>query len=133
MQNRPPSCSLPAMGLSPQVTARLAIFDLDGTLLDGDSRPPAAEARADWISVQPLVSGAFVVRCDHPDQIALGLIGDHLEQVGEVLPVGGELDANRRAPSLRAFGLSVWLHGARRARPLVAFRFPETRAIPPGC
>jgi len=38
-----------------------------------------------------LVVGAAVVRSDPADEIGLGLVGDHLDHVGEVLALGGEL------------------------------------------
>jgi hypothetical protein len=50
-----------------------------------------------------LVVGALVMRRDSAKQIALGLVGDHLEHVGQVLPLGGELD-HLRSPDGRVTG-----------------------------
>ena len=38
------------------------------------------------------VVGAMVVRCDPADEIRLDLVSDHLDHIGEVLALGGELD-----------------------------------------
>ena len=36
--------------------------------------------------------GSSIVRAQEGKQIALGLVGEHLDQVGQVLALGGELD-----------------------------------------
>src|SRR5262249_59739945 len=40
----------------------------------------------------PLLIGAGIVRSQQRKQIALGLIGNHFDDVGQVLAFGGELD-----------------------------------------
>ena len=40
----------------------------------------------------PLLLGTGIVRPQQRQQIALGLVGHHLDDVGQVLALGGELD-----------------------------------------
>jgi len=64
-----------------------------------------ALASAEWDERARLVVGAVVVRRDPSDEVGLGLGRDHLDDVGQVLALGGELDvlagndlANRDPP-----------------------------------
>ena len=52
----------------------------------------AALAKADWIRVRPSSRASAVVRGDQSEQITLGLIGHHLDQVGQVLSFRSQFD-----------------------------------------
>jgi len=44
----------------------------------------------------PFVLGTGVVRCQRAHEFGLGLVGDHLEEVGQMLALGGELHDRAR-------------------------------------
>ena len=66
--------------------AELAVGDVD---VGGGAEELVEEGAA-------LVVGAGVVRAEQGEEVALGLVGDHLDEVGEVLALGGELDDGAR-------------------------------------
>ena len=65
----------------------------------------------------PLLIGTGVVRSQQRKQIALGLIGNHLDDVGQVLSFGGELDDSLLVADLGPRRVWERRGAARRAAP----------------
>ena len=78
------------------------------------------------------------MRGDEADELALGLVGDHLEQAGEVLAFGGELDdlpaatcrtGTRPGLARRVSRLATSLEGRADGAPSLALAILKPRMV----